>query len=427
MSPPRLGPGTLLAVLWALRRGFGGVLPVLERIRREVGDVLVLPLPRQPAVLVADPATIQHVLEEHPDAFAWRLPQDPVTQLFRRGVLVTDGVEHARLRGVLEPSNRPSHFLPRCAELWRDCDRILDGWRPGRPHRILSEMRRVALLAFERVYFSHDLWPELADLETALQDALRYLGPGWWLLRGHAPPPPRSVRLLDRRFLALARGRRAAAAPPDDLLTHLVSAFPDDDLVRDQLFTMWIAGHDTSTSLLTWSLHLLATHPRVQDQVRTEIRDVLGSRPPTPEVVVRLAQLDRVVREALRLYPPIHTGNRLTVRPVRLGPLWVPPGSRVLLSYFLAHRHPRHWPEPNRFEPARWAARPRQPGSAYFPFGAGPRRCLGASFAQLEVRLLLARVLQRFSFRPWGPTPRPFMGAALEPDPGVWLVPEPAP
>jgi len=99
----------------------------------------------------------------------------------------------------------------------------------------------------------------------------------------------------------------------------------------------------------------------------------------------------------------------------------------VLLSYFLAHRHPGHWPEADRFEPDRWAARPRQPGSAYFPFGAGPRRCVGASFAQIEVRLLLARVLQRFSFRPWGPTPGPFMGAALEPYPTVWLVPEPAP
>ncbi len=413
----RLGLRLLGPVLRALPHGFGGLLPVLELLRQELGDVFRLELPGFRAVVVAGPEGIRQVLTGPPEVYRWRPESDPVARLMGRGVLVTDGAEHERLRRIMEPTNLRSYLNGRCRGLWRLVDRFVDGWRAGGRYDMLVEMRRVTLTAFEEVYFSHDPGPELAELWGPVLSAVGYIGPGRWLVLRAAPPPPEVARLR-RHLTALIHRRRQAPDPPDDLLTHVVRAIPDDGLACDQLLTMLIAGHDTCTAAVTWSLYLLGLHPRWLNLVTAEVRDVLGREPPEPGNIHRLVWLDRVVKEALRLYPPIHVGMRLAAGGVTLQGYRIPARTRIMLSYYLVHRHGSWWPEPLAFRPERWAEPEVRPFT-YLPFGGGRRGCIGAAFAWLQARLVLARLLQRCDLRLVRKRVRPHMGATLEPRPGV--------
>jgi cytochrome P450 len=424
-APPtvaRLSPRRGLAALAALRHGFGGLLPVLELVQEELGDVFQLTLPGFRPVVVARPDAIRHILVDQPDAFRWRHAGDPVTRLLRRGFLVTDGELHDRSRAVVARSCRRGELEARAGEVTTAAARVLDRWRPGQSYDMLVEMRKMALLSFERVFLSHDPWPELPALWRPLLRTLRYIGPGpWIMLPRAAPPPPRAARVLDPHLVRLIRARRASLAPPSDLLTDLTHACTDDGLVRDQLLTMLIAGHDTSTAHLAWTLYLLGAHPRWMERVRDEVRRELGAEPPSPERVRRLPALQQVLHESLRLYPPIHALSRTTVADVTLAGFRVPAGTRLLVSVYLAHRHPAYWEEPSAFRPERWGDGARPHAFAYLPFGGGARNCVGAPFAQIEAPLILASILQRYGLRLEQPRVLPHMGATLTPHPRLLM------
>jgi cytochrome P450 len=413
-----MGARAGLSALSALRGGFRGILPILETVQRELGDVFQLTLPGFRPVFVASPEALRQVLVDDRDAYLWRPNDDPVARLLRRGVLVTDGEEHTRLRAIMDPSSRRKHFAPRCQTIWRETDRIMDGWQDGRTYDMLAEMRKLALLIFEQVYFSHDLLPELDSIWRPMLKTLNYIGPGLWVVTG-ASDPPQEIRALDEHLFALIRQRREDRNPPDDLLTHLVRSLDDDQLVRDQMLTMLIAGHDTSTAHLAWTLYLLGRHRQWFDDAQSQIWEELGSEPPTPENVGRLTILDQVVKESLRLYPPIHVGNRFTVRDVELANYRAPKGTRVMLSYYLVQRHVDHWEAPGEFRPERWQPDFRPAPFTYVPFGGGPRNCIGGAFAQLESRLVLARILQRQDLTLRSNKVSASMGATLEPHPSV--------
>ena len=421
VSPPlasQIGSRQALMALRALRHGFDNMLPVLEMVHRQLGDVFQIPLGNFRPVVVASPRGLRQALVERRETFRWRPKDDPVTRLLRRGILVTDGELHDCLRAVMATSNTRRHFALRSQDLWREVDRLTANWQSGQRYDMFVEMRKLALAIFERVYFSYDLWPELPRLWDAVMAALQYISPGMWIFLG-ASDPPKSVRRLDEHFYALIRQRRADPQPPDDLLTHLVQALEDDELVRDQLITMFIAGHDTSTAALAWTLYLMGRHPYWLTRACDEVRQILGRTPPTPDTVDNLDVLDQIVKESLRLYPPIHIGNRFSVQDVELDGYQIPAGTRVMLSYYLVQRHPDWWEAPDEFRPHRWEGDLRPHPFTYLPFGGGPRNCIGGPFAQLEMRLVLARLLQRFDFVLRRQDVRAQMHAALEPHPGV--------
>ena len=416
MAQMRLRTG--LAALWALRNGFSDLLPILERMRQDLGDIFQLTLPGFRPVFVASPKAIRQVLVDDWEAYRWRLNEDPVTRLLRRGLLVTDGEEHARLRAVMELSSRRAHFAPRCERIWQVCDRVLDTWQSGCQYNMLAEMRKLALLVFEQVYFSHDLLPELNTIWQPILKILAYIGPGLWVI-SRASDPPQDVTVLDAHLYQLIHQRRMDPNPPDDLLTHLIQSLDDDELIRDQMLTMLIAGHDTSTATLTWTLYLLGMYPHWLEQAQAEIQDTLGPMPPTPQNVDKLRVLDQVIKESLRLYPPIHVGNRFTVRDVELGGYRIPASTRVMVSYYLVQRHPDYWEAPSEFHPERWRGDFRPNPFTYLPFGGGLRHCIGGAFAQLEARLVLARILQRYRLSLQTRKITAHMGATLEPRPSV--------
>lgn len=411
-----------LQALWALRHGMAGLYEALELARDRLGEAFQLGFGRFQPVVISGPEALREALVERRDSLSWRSEGDPVARLFGRSILVTDGEEHDRARAVMAPAFTPERLRAHVPAMVEAVDRELARWpREGRVE-VVSAMRRIAWRNFERAFFSHDLGDaELRHLWPALLAALRYIGPGPWVVTGRAGRPPAKIRPLEEHLLGLIRTRRAGGSRADDLLGLLVGAFEDDRRVRDHALTMLIAGHDTSTAQLSWALHLLARSPEWLARATREVRGVLGNGG-LPEAGTDLPVVEAVLKEALRLWPPIHLGARRATEDVVLGGWPVPRGSRVLLSYFLVQRDATRWERANGFDPGRWLGSGAPGAFTYLPFGGGPRNCIGAGFANLEGRVVLARLLQRADFAVTRRPLRGAMGATLEPRGGKLLV-----
>jgi cytochrome P450 len=223
-------------------------------------------------------------------------------------------------------------------------------------------------------------------------------------------------KLNDIVYGLIASGREklksAEAAPRDgsgakDLLTLLLTARDDegnsmsDQQLRDEVITLLLAGHETTALNLSWTWYLLAQTPEVEQKLHAELDAVLGGRPPAVSDLPKLQYTDRIIRETLRLYPPAWRVFRRTEEPFKVGDYLLPPGSNIVLSQWVTQRDPRWFTEPERFNPDRWneETAAKLPRFAYFPFGGGPRVCIGAGFAMMEATLLLATIAQRYRIR----------------------------
>jgi cytochrome P450 len=213
---------------------------------------------------------------------------------------------------------------------------------------------------------------------------------------------------LDAIIYGLIRERRASLGDRGDLLSMLLMAQDDEDKgrgmtdrqVRDEAMTIFLAGHETTANALTWTWYLLSQSPDVERRLHDEIDLVLGGSLPTVADVERLPYTMRIVTESMRLYPPAWLLGRRAVNEYRINGYHVPPRSIIVMSQWIVHRDSRHYPDPERFDPDRWtpAFKASLPRFAYFPFGGGPRQCIGESFAWMELVLLVATIAQRWSF-----------------------------
>lgn len=227
-------------------------------------------------------------------------------------------------------------------------------------------------------------------------------------------PTPRNRRInaaihtLDAIVQGLIQERRQRAIERGDVLSLLLLARDEetgqgmsDQQVRDEVMTLLFAGHETTSNLLAWTWFLLATHPEVEQRLQAELDAVLGGRLPTVEDLAHLPYGHRVLEETLRLYPPAWSLARKALVDDKVGGYVLPASTIILMSPYVTHRHPAFWEEPERFDPDRFtpervAVRPRY---AYFPFGGGPRQCIGNTFALMEAHLILATVAQRYRLR----------------------------
>ncbi|MFN2189728.1 MAG: cytochrome P450, partial [Candidatus Promineifilaceae bacterium] len=346
-------------------------------------------------------------------------------KLLRHGLLVEDGEQHACLRSLMEPVMSKQQVLKHLPAMVRLTDQVLDRWQDDSVLDMLVEMRRAALLIFMGTLLDVDFEPDLERMWDPILRSIKYISPGLWILWPDIPRPGYKNHLerLDDYLYALIRDRRSDPRGDDDLLGRLVRV-PEmsDELIRDQLLTMLIAGHDTSTALLAWALHLLSQNRDMMAKAQSEVTDVLGYQPLDESRLDQLPFLDMVIKETLRLYPPIHVGNRIVVKDTNIAGYELAAGTRTMVSIYLSHRDERYWPEPEQFKPERFRRdAPRPPAFTYLPFGAGPRSCIGALFAQVESKAVLSRILQRFTLSDTGQKVRPHMGATLEPHPGVFL------
>ena len=416
--PLKIGQQALCALL--KEKSLLGPLHVMFR---HLGYFFQLPFKGFAPYVVSGPQANRQVLVTERDRLNWRNP-DPVTDLLCHGLLVTDGDEHDHLRSLMDTPLSPGH-LPQYVEMiLRHTERVSATWQDGQIVDMLVESRKIALLIIMDALFGVDIYDDLPRLWTPILKAIEFISPGAWVFFRHLPHPSLKKYLTiinDDLYHIIANRRTAHSAPRTDLLQHLIDADLPDALIRDQMLTMLIAGHDTSTALLAWTFALLGQHPETLQQLTLELDQRLGAQPPAAPSGWQPRLLDDVIKESLRLYPPIHLGNRFTNKEMTFNGHTVSPGQRLFYSIYLTQRDPAQWDNPDSFCPERFSQGRKPAPFAFIPFGGGPRSCIGAAFSQVEARLVMARLLQTFHFTLTNPHIHAHMGATLEPRPGVMM------
>jgi cytochrome P450 len=415
--PPPIGLRALRGI-WQRR----SVMGALEAFHQDMGDVFHLPLFTFNPVMLVGPEASRFLLITARDDVRWRLEGEPITRLLRHGVLVEDNDSHDRIRRAMNPALHRQMLQEHVTAMSHCIDAVIATWQPNTTYDMLVEMRKAALLILADTLFGVDFTPELQRLWRGVMRAVKYISPGFWVV--YKPLARfgynRELHKIDTYLYRIIAERRQTPGTGHDLLSVLIDSGMDDELIRDQLMTMIIAGHDTSTASLAWTLYLLGKHPDALRQAQAEVHDVIGHHDtPTFESINRMPYLKHVFNESLRLYPPIHLGSRIAAVDLEFDGFYIPAETRVLYSIYLTQRHPDYWDNPNDFMPERFEA--KHPPYTFLPFGGGPRNCIGAAFAQIEGKVVLARLLQKLDFTLMNKRVRPYMGATLEPRPGVMM------
>jgi len=387
----------------------------LKVMAQRVGRFFQIPIPGFHPFVVFGPEANRKVLVTERNKVLWR-NTDPVTELLQRGVLVTDGEEHDHTRELMEAPLHPSKLPDYTQMMIEQTDRVTAMWQDGETVDMLIEGRKIALLIIMQALFNKDVWNDLPRIWTPILKAIQYISPGMWILWRRMPRIgfKKHLKVLDEYLFGMVEERRKkmgewkVESGKDDLLQHLIDAGLSDGVIRDQMLTMLIAGHDTSTALLAWTFALLGQHPDVEARLVEEV-NTLDKSP----------LLNQVIKESLRLYPPIHIGNRAVAEEMEFSERHVPAGERMFYSIYLTHRDPVIWEDADSFCPERFAHGRKTPPFSYVPFGGGPRACIGAAFGQAEARVVIARLLQTHRFEFTNHRIHAHMGATLEPRPGV--------
>jgi cytochrome P450 len=407
------GPGGLYGVRNLLR--FTTLqLRWLRQMADEHGDIVPVKMLGQQWFIVSHPDDIERMLVKDARVMKRDSGIEIVRRVLGNGLLTSEGDLWKRQRKLMAQAFTPKRIHDYGAAMVRVADVALARWKGGSTINLHREMARVTMEVVADVLFGSGMSAE--DVETvagAIEIANEFFsGSPEALLRFPKwIPTPRNIRtnraveMLDRVVLGIiARRRSATNGNEKDLLGTLLAARDEDGVgmedvqLRDEVMTLFLAGHETTSLALSHALYLLSKHPDVERRVHDELTRVLGGRLPTADDARALPLTEWVMKETMRLYPPAWTTGREVIEPYDLHGVQIPAGSQLMFSQWIVHRDARWFPNPEGFDPDRWSpARAKDiPRFAYFPFGGGPRVCIGNHFAMLEATLLLALVVQRF-------------------------------
>jgi len=389
------------------------------------GDLVTLSIKPALVYLVNHPDLIRDLIVTNHQ----KVDRGPNTEVMKlltgNGLITATGADHLRQRRLIQPSLRRDR-IERYAETMQSYAMAhQDDWADGQLVDLGRELSQLTLRIVVKTLFGTDLADEVRRIGAAFALSNNYITtranqPPRMRKLLHRLPLPYSVRFkrakadLDEIIYGLIAERRAAAKPGDDLLSLLIEARLEDDAdagsgtaaltdeqVRDETVTMFAAGHETTAVTLIWTWYLLATHPEVQARFQEELDEVIGDRAATLADLPNLTFMDQVLEEALRLYPPIWFWGRMAFQPFDLGGYHIPAGAFLLAPQLIAQRDPRFFDAPLEFRPDRWTPEFKAdlPQFAYYPFGGGPRRCIGEGFAMMEAKLILATIGRRWTMR----------------------------
>lgn len=378
------------------------------------GPVFTLRLLYQPIVFVMGPEANHYVLVSHASNFRWRDgSMGDLIPLLGDGLLTTDGDYHRRARRIMLPAFHREQIAASADTMVAEVEHELNGWKPGTRVNLYDWTRRLALRIAMKALFGFDVDRSSRDAELAheFEEAL-----GFWgrditvqMMRGPRSPWRRMLASRERLdavlFAEIAR-RRQSGERGTDILSLLLDATDADDgsalsdrELRDQVMTLLFAGHDTTTSTVTFLFYELAHNPGELDRLEAELDAEIGDRAPTAaELVSGLPRMEMALDETLRLFPPAWVGPRRSIEPFELCGVSVPGDSFVNYSSWASHRIPSVFPEPERFLPDRFEpeAKAALPKGAYIPFGGGSRTCIGMRFGQLEIKTIAASLIGRY-------------------------------
>lgn len=387
------------------------------RLARDYGDVVAIRWVNRHAYFLNHPDHVRQVLVDDAAKF-YKAPiyRELLSYFLGNGLLTSDGEFWRRQRKLAQPAFHHKRIQAYGEVMAAYAERQLREWRPGETRAIDQDMMRLTLSIVAKTLFDADIERSANQVGAALTVLLevtnaRIQSPIQWFPAWLPTPANRqrraAVRALDAIVMGLIDERRAAGDDRGDLLSMLMQARDDaghgmtDQQLRDEAVTLVLAGHETTANALTWTWYLLAQHPAVEAKLHAELDTVLAGRRPTADDLRRLTYTDMVVKEAMRLYPPIPSFARQAVDDLEIGGYPVPRGLIISISPYALHRDARWYPEPDKFVPERFAEEnaKRLPKYAYLPFSSGPRVCIGNTFAAMEAVLLLATIAQRYRLR----------------------------
>jgi cytochrome P450 len=391
-------------------------LEYFTNIARTYGDLAYVRLGGEHVFIVSDPQLIRDVLITHSRNFTKSRGLDRSKRLLGEGLLTSEGAVHLRQRRLMQPAFHRERIAGYAATMVEYADRQQRSWRDNAALDLTREMSELTLSVVGKTLFGADVQSQAQEVRDALAGVMASF---WMMMLPFSKTierlPLRRLRRsrqsrerLDAIIYRLIRERRDSGADRGDLLSMLVLAQDEEDegrrmtdaQVRDEAMTIFLAGHETTANALTWTWYLLSQAPAVERALHEEVDRVLGGRPPSIADIPALAFVERVVTEAMRLYPPAWIIGRRAIAAYEMRGYTVPARSIVLMSQWIVHRDGRYYTDPERFDPDRWTPEFKAsiPPFAYFPFGGGPRRCIGESFAWMELTLILAMLAQRWRF-----------------------------
>ncbi|HEY3789970.1 MAG TPA: cytochrome P450 [Urbifossiella sp.] len=383
-------------------------------VARSHGDLASFRFGPRRIFLATHPDLIEQVLVTDAKYYIKHFGARMYKPVLGNGLVTSEGDFWLRQRRLSQPAflkSRVLSYAPMMGELTR---RMIDDWKPGERVDIHFEFSSLTSAIALKTLFGLDDHADRETFVSALRSAFFMLSEKFrslvrvplWI------PTPRNLRLkkaiahLDHVLAGFIAAGRSRKEPGDDLLSILINAKDDDGSkmtdrqLRDEAMTLYLAGHETTALTLSWSWLLLAQHPRVEEKLAAEWRRVLAGRTPTPDDLPNLPYTDAVITEAMRVYPPVYLIGREATCDLELGGYRVKRGTTVFMSQWASHRDSRYFTDPEKFIPERWedGLAKRLPKYVYFPFGGGPRVCIGNTFALMEAAILLATVGQRYRF-----------------------------
>jgi cytochrome P450 len=414
-SPP--GPRGLpvLGLTLAIRKD---ALGTLRRVAHDWGDIVRLPVAFGDRIFLNHPDYIEQVLVLQQSKFhKSELTKRITGALLGQGLLISEGDFWRRQRRLAQPAFHRMRINEYSATMIESTQRHIHDWRDAEQRDIAREMMALTLDVAVRTLFGTTLPTEAQQVGRSMTFLMRYQ-----LGRQRSPlripetwPTPRNKRALrEREYLdslvyRIIEERRSQgdANLRSDLLSLLMGAMDEDGTpmtpkqLRDETMTLFLAGHETTAQMLAWTWYLLGENPAAEARLHEELQGVLNGRSPESADLGKLPYLYALMHEVLRMYPPAYIIARTSIERSQIGGYDFPPGATMLMSQWVMHRDPRYYDDPDIFRPERWieGLADRLPPGAYFPFGDGPRRCIGQGFAMLEAATVIGTLAQRFRFR----------------------------
>jgi len=406
-GPRNLHPFSQVRPLGRDRLGF------LKSLADTYGDVSMFKLANINVYLVNDPAAIEAILLTDHKKFKKTPGYEFMGRLLGRGILTADGDFHRRNRRMIQPAfykSRINHYGDTMVRYILEAE---ERWEDDKQIDMAGEMMHLTLNIIAKTLFDTDA-AEDAELVSETLDSFyaimhRFENPFARML-DYLPVPSttrfeRNREAMDEMLYRKIQEHRAGTADRRDVLSMMIQARDEAgdpmslEQLRDEVITLFMAGHETTALMTAWTWMLLAQHPWAAEKVHAELDAVIGGRTPTAGDMANLPYLRKVLSESMRLYPPAYVIDREPLEDYPVGGYTLRKGGYVLLSQWCMHRHPAYWPDPDRFDPERFApeAVAKRPKFSYFPFGGGPRICIGEGFAWLEGMLVFATLAQRWA------------------------------
>jgi cytochrome P450 len=392
-------------------------LEFFQNLAKQYGDISRFSIGPQAAFFVNHPDLIKDILVSNHANFEKGLVLKRAKRLLGEGLLTSEGDFHRRQRRLSQPAFHRQRIASYADVMVDYALRAGERWHAGQTIDVAEEMMRLTLGIVGKTLFDADVESEAGEVGAAMTTVMELFDtltmPFFELLSKLPLPQLRRFDAartrLDQIIFRMVAERRNRGVDRGDLLSMLLLAQDEegdggnmtDQQLRDELMTIFLAGHETTANALTWTLYLLSQHPGIESSLIREIDSVIGSRNPKFSDVAELRFTEMVLSESMRLYPPVWAIGRLATVDCEIGGYFVPQKSVVVVSQYVIHRDERYYQNPLLFDPQRWIPdlRDTRPPFAYFPFGGGPRRCVGEGFAWMEGILLLATLLQRWRFR----------------------------